>query len=110
MEIVPAATYRFKKTEPAAIYVEVYEPLMLSSNVPKVGLELTVLDRKTGEQKIHAGYTNTAASMQAGNPVIPVGVVLPVGKLDAGSYKVELRAMDSAGNSSKLRTADFELQ
>jgi len=109
MQIVPAATYRFKKTDSASIYVEVYEPLMLSSNVPKVGLEMIVLDRKNGEQKIHAGYTNTAASMQAGNPVIPVGVKLPLDRLDPGSYKVELRALDSAGNSSKLRTADFEV-
>jgi hypothetical protein len=33
-----------------------------------------------------------------------------VNTLNPGSYRVELRAVDSAGNSVKPRTADFELE
>jgi len=110
MQIVPAATYTFKKTEPAAIYVEIYEPLLLGTTLPKVGLEVKILDRKSGQKKIDIGFTNTAPSMQAGNPVIPLGLKLPVDSLGPGTYRVELRAMDSAGNLSKPRTADFEVE
>jgi hypothetical protein len=42
--------------------------------------------------------------------VIPLGLQLPIVKLDPGSYRVELRAGDSLGNNSKTRTADFELE
>ena len=110
MQIVPAATYTFKKTEPAAIYVEIYEPLLLGTTLPKVGLEVKILDRKSGQKKIDIGFTNTAPSMHAGNPVIPLGLKLPVDSLGPGTYRVELRAMDSAGNLSKPRTADFEVE
>ena len=110
MQITPSATNRFKTTDSAAIYVEVYEPLLTGPNPPKVGLELKVMDRKTGAQKIDAGFTNTASAISAGNPVVPLGMKLPVGSLTAGSYRVEVTALDSAGNSTKASTADFEVE
>jgi len=110
VQIVPTGSYHFKTTDPAAIYVEVYEPLLLGASHPKVGLELRVVDRKTGEQKMDAGFSNTETSMQQGNPVIPVGMKLPVNTLPPGSYRAELKAMDSAGNSSKARIAEFEVE
>jgi hypothetical protein len=48
--------------------------------------------------------------MQKGNPVIPLGLKLPVNTLDPGSYRVELTALDSAGNKSQPRSADFEVE
>ena len=38
---------------------------------------------------------------------VPLGLKVPVDKLDAGSYRLELRALDSAGNKSPIRAADF---
>jgi VWFA-related protein len=110
MEVVPAATYTFKKSENTGAYVEVYEPLLLQPNPPQVGLEIKVLDRKTGQQKIDAGFTNTAGAMKAGNPIVPLAIKIPVDRLDPGPYRLELRAMDSAGNSSQPRDTDFEVQ
>lgn len=111
MEIVPTAATHFKKNGPAAIYVEIYEPLLLAkATPPKVGIEFDVIDRKTGEHKISTGFNNPQSSMREGNPVIPVGLKLPVDQLGPGSYRVQLRAVDSAGNSSKPRTADFDVE
>lgn len=113
MQIVPTGARRFKTTEPAAIYVEVYEPLLLASvnpTQPKVQLLVDFIERKSGQNKISAGFDNTQPSMQAGNPVIPVGIRLPVDKLGPGEYRVELKAVDSAGNSSKVRSADFDVE
>jgi VWFA-related protein len=110
MQIVPTGSYHFKTSDMAAIYVEVYEPLLLAANPPKIGLELKVVDRKTGESKLDAGFSNTGPSMQPGNPMIPLGVRLPVDKLSPGSYRAELKAMDSAGNATQARTADFEVE
>jgi hypothetical protein len=42
--------------------------------------------------------------------VVPVGLKLPVAQLDPGSYKLELRALDSAGNSSMTRSVEFVVE
>ena len=108
MQISPSASNHFKKTDTAAIYAEVYEALLKSPNPPDVAYELTVVERKSGQEKLHVGDRIPKGS--AGNPVIPLGLRLPVASFGPGAYRLQLRAVDSAGNSSKTRTADFEVE
>jgi hypothetical protein len=107
IEIVPAADYHFKKTDLAAVYFEIYEPLLTGSNPPKVGVELKVVDTKTGQAPVDYGFSHTESSIRTGNPVVPLGLKIPIDKLAPGSYRLELRALDSAGNSSPVRAAEF---
>ena len=107
IQVVPSDSNRFKKTDNAAVYVEIYAPLLAGPNPPQVGIELTVVDRKTGEKKADVA---ARAATQAGSSVVPVGLKLPVATLAPGSYRVELRALDSVGNTAKPRTADFEVE
>jgi VWFA-related protein len=107
IQVVPSDSNRFKKTDNAAVYVEIYAPLLAGANPPQVGIELTVVDRKTGEKKADVA---ARAPTQAGSSVIPVGLKLPVATLAPGSYRVELRAIDSVGNTAKPSTADFEVE
>jgi VWFA-related protein len=109
-QVVPAANYAFHKKQLAGMYVEVYEPLLLQPNPPKVALEIKIVDLKSGQAKIDAGFANTQPSMHAGNPVIPLVVRLPLERLDPGQYRVVLRALDSAGNSSQPRAAEFAVE
>jgi hypothetical protein len=109
VQIVPAADYHFKKTEPAFVYLEVYEPLLTGSNPPKVGIEMKILDRKTGAAPVSQAFMTNDRVVQPGNPVIPLGLKVPVDKLDPGSYRLELHALDSAGNSSIVRASEFEV-
>jgi VWFA-related protein len=108
VQIMPSGTDQFKKTDTAILYVEVYDPLLVGANPPKVGVQYRVVDRKSGEKKVDV--TGGAAEAKAGNPVVPVGLKIPVDSLPPGSYRIELKAMDTAGNSSPQRTADFEVQ
>ncbi len=108
LQISPSASNHFKKTDTAAIYAEVYEPLLKNPNPPEVAYEMIVVERKSGQEKVHIGDRTPKGS--AGNPVIALGLKLPVAKLDPGSYRLNLRAVDSAGNSSKTRSADFEVE
>jgi hypothetical protein len=108
MQIIPTGTDEFKKSDLGALYVEIYDPLLRGANPPKVGITLRVVDRKTGEQKLK--MAGAIPVPNAGNPVVPVGMSLPLDKLPPGSYRVELSAADSAGNASPARTADFEVQ
>jgi VWFA-related protein len=107
IQVIPSACNRFKKTDNAAIYAEVYAPLLLGPSPPELAVELIVTDRKTGETKVDNG---SKAEAQAGSSVVPIGIKLPIAALEPGSYRVELRAMDSVGNFAKPRTADFEVE
>jgi VWFA-related protein len=107
-EISPSATNQFKTTDTAAIYTEVYEPLMKKPNPPDVAYELFIIDTKTNQQKSHLGSRLPKSANT--NPVIPLGLKLPVTQLGPGSYRLELRALDSAGNSSTMRSTEFVVQ
>jgi VWFA-related protein len=110
MQITPSATTRIKKADPGVLYVEVYEPGLVDPNPPQVGLKLRVLDRKTGNAVEDLGLFSIASAIRAGNPVIPVGLKLPTAALAPGLYRAELRAMDSTGHQTMLRTTDFDLE
>ena len=110
MQIVPSGTNRFKTTDTAEIYLEVYDPLLLGGKPPKVLLQYSLLDLKSGERKLDASISNTESSMVAGSRVVPLGLKLPVADLTPGAYRVEIRAMDLAGNSSLTRTAEFQIE
>ncbi|HXN45062.1 MAG TPA: VWA domain-containing protein [Bryobacteraceae bacterium] len=110
MQITPSSTNRLKKTDMGVLYVEVYEPLLADPNPPQVGLQLRVLDRKTGKVAEDRGLFSIAAAIRPGSPVIPVGLKLPTATLAPGSYRAELKAMDSTGHETLLRTADFDLE
>jgi VWFA-related protein len=110
LQIVPSGGNTFKKSERAAIYLEVYEPLLAEDKTAKVGLKLNIIDQKTGKSQLEAGVPDTQSSVIEGNPVIPMGVPLPIDVLQPGTYIVELTATDSAGNASAARKAVFSVQ
>jgi hypothetical protein len=110
LQIVPSGSNRFKASDRVAIYLEVYEPQIANATPPKVSLKLRILDKNTGQSKLEAGVPDTGSSVIPGNPVIPMGVPLPVDHLQPGSYVIELRASDSAGQSSVARKAEFTVE
>jgi|SRR5579871_879375 len=109
VQITPSGLYRFKTSDTGVLYIEVYEPAFVSAKPPDVGLQLTVTDRKTGEKKQDTGLMRVPVD-KAGSPLVPVGLKLGVDKLVAGSYRVELRAEDSLGHKTPVRSADFEVE
>jgi len=108
IQISPSASNHFKKTDTAAVYAEIYEPLLKDSNPPDVAYEFVVVELKSGQEKIRV--SSRTPKGKAGDPVIPLGLKLPVASLDPGAYRVQLRAIDSVGNSSKTRVIDFEVE
>lgn len=110
MQLVPSGTNHFKTTEPAALYMELYEPLLAGAQptTPVVAFEMRVLDGKTGEQKSDSGLLRVDLPAQKGSPTIPVGAKIPTAGLTPGPYKVEIKALDDAGKEFK-RTADIQI-
>jgi VWFA-related protein len=112
MQLVPYGSNSFKKTDLAAFYIELYEPLLVTGDPkapPVVAFQLRVLDGKTGEQKEDTGLMRVTLPTQAGSPTVPVGAKIPTASLAPGAYKVEIKAMDNAGKEFK-RTTDIQIE
>jgi VWFA-related protein len=109
-QVTPSGSNRFKSSDVVAFYAEVYDPLLAErEDQPAVGVQMRIVDRKTGQQKIDSGLIRVG-TVQHGNPVIPIGVRVPVQQLGAGSYRLEVKAVDVKGNTSPIRTAEVEVQ
>jgi VWFA-related protein len=113
MRITPAGTNHFKMSDTVVLYVEIYEPLLLADSSaekpPLAAVQVRIVDSKTGAQMFDSGGIRIDNYMKPGSPVIPVALKIPSGKLVAGSYRLELVAMDSADKQAK-RTAEFEVE
>jgi hypothetical protein len=110
MQFIPAGSSLFKTTEPTAgIYLEIYEPHLLDEKAPQLAIQLKVSDRKGGELKIDSGLVPMEAYVRKGNPVVPVGLKLPLTGLVAGAYRLDLTALDSMGKSV-THSVDFDVE
>ena len=111
MEIIPSSNNQFNREDKVGLYVEVYEPLMTQPTPPRVGVIFNVVDAKTNQQVFTSNTVLINDFAEQGNPVIPVGLLVPVEKLNlpAGEYRVELLARDDRGNVSSQQTAAFAL-
>ena len=113
VQVSPSASNRFKKTDTAGLYAEIYEPLLKGPNPPTVAFEMKVVDRKSGQEK--TTVREKAPLGKPGDPVVPIGVKLPLATLDPGSYRVTLRAAEllpgnTLGQVSTTRTVDFVVE
>jgi hypothetical protein len=110
-QVIPAGSLKFKKTDRAAVYFEIYEPALLDAEVPKtlgIGIQLRVLDSK-GALKFDSGAFRIPLPEKGGNPAVPFAGLIPLGTLEPGIFKVELTAVDTSDNKAS-RTASFEVQ
>jgi len=108
LQIVPSGNDHFKKSDVGLFYAEIYDPLLTTATPPKVIVQMVVMDRKTRQKKFETG--GPVADAKPGTPVAPVGLRLPFDQLPPGSYELEVRAGDSTGRYTPVRTANFELE
>ena len=108
LRIVPSGSARFRQTDTAAIYAEVYEPLLTEGESPTVEVRTRVVDRKTGEVK-STGASRLNTTGRAASSALPIGLRLKLDGLAPGPYRVDVEAVDSAGKTM-LRSADFQVE
>jgi hypothetical protein len=105
VQIVPSGSNQFTKSETGFVYFEVYAP-----DPAAVRVRERVLDKKTGEAGYDSGLLKVSVPKSSNlADAIPVGSTLPISALAAGSYELEMTAVDSAGKQVS-RTAEFEIK
>jgi hypothetical protein len=110
MQLVPSTNYRFAKNAQPVIYVEVYDPALKSQEPPRVGVLFNIIDRKTNQSVLSSNTILINEFAQPGNPLVPMGLKLPIDQLQAGDYRFEIKGRDQMGNVSTVRTADFSVE
>ena len=110
MELVPSTNCRFARSAQPVAYVEVYDSGLNTPNPPRVGVMYKIINRKTN-QEVYSSHTILINDYgQPGKPLIAVGFQLPVDRLQAGDYRMEIRGGDAAGNISGVRSAEFSIE
>jgi VWFA-related protein len=107
VEIVPSGSNRFKKTELVALYAQVYDPSLAGPNPPAVRVAFRVVDTKTNHEVIPTEAIDASEFVEKGNPVVPLGLKLPIENLPSGSYRLDMQAYDMSGTLSKVRSVEF---
>jgi VWFA-related protein len=109
LQVIPSSKNRFNKDMQPVVYVEVYDPILESSN-PQMGILYDIVNRQT-HQKVYSSDTiYITENIHPGNPLVPVTFKLPMDKLPAGNYQLEIWGRDSAGNVTPVRTGDFSVE
>jgi hypothetical protein len=112
LQVIPSGSNVFRKGEPAMFYFEIYEPLLTTpdpQNPPRVGIQIRILDRSTGEAKSDSGIMQLDISGNGSNLAIPVALKIPLQALAAGSYTLEVTAADTNNNLAK-RAVEFDVK
>jgi VWFA-related protein len=110
MQLVPSADGKFKSSEKMAVYLEVYDPRLMTMDPAKpvaVGLQFRVLD-KDGQQKSDSGMFRIKVPDKPGSSTIPFGGSVPVTTLTPGHYTLEITAMNDV-NKVFTRTTEFDI-
>jgi hypothetical protein len=110
--IVPYGSNRFKKTDPVGFYFEIYEPLLadaVQEKRPDVGVKIRTLDRNTQQPTTDSGVIKLNSAPANASGMLPVSVNMSLAQVPAGSYLLEIEALDSAGNTAR-RIAPFEVE
>lgn len=100
LQIVPTGTAKFKNTETAVFFVEMYEPAMAApdrKDPVEVGVAVKIFDKKSNEKKVDSGLLRIPVQDKDTNPVLPVGLKLPIQGLPAGDYRLEVTGVDKGG-------------
>ncbi len=103
VQLIPAGTNRFTKSDKAFIYGEVYEPTPAA-----LSIQMVLLDAKTGRLEKDIGVSPLNAQIEPGNPIVPLGLIIPVAELEPGSYTARITALDQAGRESTA-SISFEI-
>jgi len=108
-QVVPTAVNRFKRTDKVLLYSEIYDSLLTDEKPPRVVLGYKIQQRDSNKEVFFTGSVAADHFLHAGNPVVPVGMLVMVKDLAPGRYRLVLMAADTSNRQATPRTVDFDV-
>jgi hypothetical protein len=109
IQVVPSSSNHFKKGKQAVVYMEVYDPLLASSQ-PEEEFLYNIVNRKTNQKVYSPPPIPINQNVHPGKPRVPVIFYLLIDKLPPGDYRIEIQGRNSAHNFSPVHTGDFSVE
>lgn len=108
VQITPAASYQFKKTDWVTLYSEAYEPLLRTEST-KVLAGYRIFDKATNKEVYFTGGVPIDSFITKGNPVVPFALRVDTKELAPGTYRLVLLAVDGKNTQAPQRPVEFTL-
>jgi VWFA-related protein len=102
LQVEPAGSNAFKKTDTVALYVELYEPLAAEEKI-QVGAQFKILEKASGKVRFDSGVSEYTQYLKKPSTVASLGLKVPVADLTPGAYIVEVDGLDNAGKRAQTR-------
>jgi hypothetical protein len=109
MQITPAASYQFRKTDNVTLYSELYEPSLKTDPATKVLSGYRIFDKATNKEVFFTGGVPLDAFVEKGNPVVPFALKVDTKNLQPGDYRLVLLAVDGKNQQAPQRPVEFTL-
>lgn len=109
-EFKPTSNTRFKARQNLYVYFEIYEPVREGTPQLAVEFQIRIVDLKTGELRTDPQPISAMPYSKTDSSIIPVGRGINISKLPKGSYRLDVRATDSTGQSTDWRSVNFTVE
>jgi len=109
VQVTAAADPRFDRKRLLVVYFEVYDP-RFAQQPTTMQVQMKMIDRKTGNTNEEIQPFSAVPYLRPGTTTFAVLKGLKVETLPKGDYRLEVRAIDSAGHITPWHAADVSLQ
>jgi hypothetical protein len=110
IEFKATSDTRFHRKQTLYAYFEVFEPVLEARSSPNVNIQIQIVDVKTGEVKSDPGLISAMPYVKPNSQIITVGRGIKINNLPAGAYRLDVRAVDSAGKRTEWHHANFSVE
>lgn len=109
MQITPAASYQFKKSDSVVLYSELYDPVLKNDPATKVISGYRIFDKTTNKEMMFTGGIPMDGFIEKGNAVVPFALKVETKDLPPGDYRLVLLAVDGKNRQAPQRPVEFKL-
>jgi VWFA-related protein len=114
VQITPSGSAQFKKSDKCFFYAELYEPALAQpdakpADIPAFGVQVELLDVKTGKVSRDLGLMRLAPPPLTGSTTVPLGLMLDLAETTPGAYDLRITALD-AKDRKAVRTTHLEVE
>ena len=108
IQVLPSGSNNFLDSELCVGYLEIQDPLLAGPDPPAYGVELSVLNHGTGENKVF-GTFDAADYIRPGKPFAPILIDVPIADLAHGFYTLTAKVLRFPENDAASRTVEFQI-
>jgi hypothetical protein len=106
IQFSPAASTSFAATGPLFAFFQIHLPSSFRSSAQSIKVNLRIVSAGTGTMREDFAPVSVASYVEPGDPLISIARKIPISRLPAGAYTLEVKAM-AGEETTQWRMAKF---